>query len=560
MIRSNRILKLIAIVSIQYSSAQNLATPDPDSLYSKNFLYLSDAVYQNSADSTKFKIYLNAWLSKAKREHNHTELAATYRIIALKGPRESRVKYADSMIVVAKKTKNNLLIGNSYLTKGIAYYDRKELRKALDNYIQANYFISLTKDDDAIHMVKYSIALTKYHIGLYDEAIAIFNDCLEYFADENDRAYLNTLHSIGLCYNKIGDFENCSVINATGLKLSKEFNNTEMIPYFINSEGINQCSKRNFLVAVEMLLQSIAHIKDKKDFANEAITWFYIGKAYWELGQQSKAVSYFKKVDDIFQTNNYIRADIRESYLLLIDYYKAANNQNAQLNYVEKLLKVNQELNDNKYYLSNTVTKKYDNTNLLATKSAIEKALKLKNTIKSIIIALMLLATIILVYSYYNFRRKYRKKFHELMTRTTKHRKADAAAMKEALLDISDDVIETVIKNMQRFENKKEFLQKDLTQVKLAALLETNTRYIPKIVFHATGKTTIDYMCDLKIEYLVELLKTNSRVRNYTQKALGEQVGFGSTQNFTRAFKSCTGMSPTLFISELKRSEKEKEE
>ena len=171
----------------------------------------------------------------------------------------------------------------------------------------------------------------------------------------------------------------------------------------------------------------------------------------------------------------------------------------------------------------------------------------------------MIIIAVIMLYRYYSFRRKYRKKFQKLMTTTIKPHDTDSKKMKEVIPDINPEVIETVIKNMQRFEQKKEFLQKDLTQVKLAALLETNTRYIPKIVFHATGKTTIDYMCDLKIEYLVELLKKDSRVRNYTQKELGEEVGFGSTQNFTRAFKSSTGMSPTLFITELKRTLKENE-
>lgn len=134
--------------------------------------------------------------------------------------------------------------------------------------------------------------------------------------------------------------------------------------------------------------------------------------------------------------------------------------------------------------------------------------------------------------------------------------KSEPVTMKEALSDISSEVISEVIQNMKRFEEEKEYLQKDITQVRLAQLLNTNTRYLPKIVLHATGKTTIDYLCDLKIDYLVELLKTDSRIRNYTNQALGEEVGFGSTQNFTRAFKARTGITPTFFIAELKRSKK----
>lgn len=530
-----------------------------DSLDTKSFKYLSDAVNLNYKDSIRTNIYLEAWLLKAKLQADQQQLASIYKILIGRSPRKFRLAFADSMVVAAQKTRDDLLIGSAYLSKGIVHYDRKELKIALDYYLRADNYISRTDNSDAAYMVKYSIGLTKYHIGLYDEAIALFTQCMKYYSEENDRAYLNTVHSLGICYNKIGDFNKCSMMNATGLKASEDFEITEMIPYFINSEGINQFSKGKYYEAIKMLLKSIPIIKKKKDFANESTSLFYLGKSYWKLEQYDIAIGYFKDVDQIFQTHNYMQEDIRESYELLIEHYNKTKNEQAELIYVKKLLKVNQFLNDNKYYLSNKVTKEYDNTKLVATKTAIEKSLRRKNNTKSVIILSMVIIGAIMLYRYLIFRKKYRKQFQALMNAGKKPPNADPITMKEALSDINPEVVETVIKNMQRFEQKKEFLQKDLTQVKLAALLETNTRYIPKIVFHATGKTTIDYLCDLKIEYLVEKLKTDNRVRNYTQKALGQEVGFGSTQNFARAFKSYTGMSSTVFISELKRTLKEKE-
>ena len=541
----------------QYAGAQQNNAYITDSLDTKSFKYLSDAVNLNQKDSIRTHVYLEAWLLKAKLQADQRQLATVYKILISKSPRQFRLAFADSMVVAAQKTKDDLLMGSAYLTKGIVHYDRKELKTALDYYLRADNYISRTHNSDAKYMVKYSIALTKYHIGFYDEAIALFTQCMKYYSEENDRAYLNTIHSLGICYNKIGNFDKCSLMNATGLKASEDFEITEMIPYFINSEGINQFSKGKYYEAIKMLLKSMPTIKKKKDFANEATTLFYVGKSYWKLEQYDKAIGYFKEVDQIFQTHNYMREDIRESYEFLIEHYNNNKNEQAELIYVKKLLKVNQFLNDNKYYLANKVIKEYDNTKLAATKTAIEKSLRRKNNTKLIIIVSMSIMGFIMLYRYTIFRKKYRKKFQALMTKAKKQPNTDPVTMMEALSDINPEVVETVIKNMQRFEQKKEFLQKDLTQVKLAALLDTNTRYIPKIVWHATGKTTIDYMCDLKIEYLIEQLKTDSRVRNYTQKALGQEVGFGSTQNFARAFKSYTGMTSTLFISELKRTLKE---
>ena len=74
------------------------------------------------------------------------------------------------------------------------------------------------------------------------------------------------------------------------------------------------------------------------------------------------------------------------------------------------------------------------------------------------------------------------------------------------------------------------------------------------IAFNSYSKTSfyrLDYINDLKIDYVIELLKTENKYRNYTNKALAEEVGFGSTQNFTRAFKNRTDISPTYFVQKI---------
>jgi AraC-like DNA-binding protein len=77
-------------------------------------------------------------------------------------------------------------------------------------------------------------------------------------------------------------------------------------------------------------------------------------------------------------------------------------------------------------------------------------------------------------------------------------------------------------------------------------------KYASKIIARYRDKGTVDYISNLKIDHIIELLKNENKYRNYTNKALGEESGFGSTQNFTRAFNNRTGLSPTYFISKLK--------
>lgn len=92
-----------------------------------------------------------------------------------------RLKYADSMVQTAVKSRSPELIGSAQLSKGIVYYSQKNYVKAYDYYIKANESISKTENDYLIYKTKYHIAQIKYYLGFYDEAISLFNDCIEYF-------------------------------------------------------------------------------------------------------------------------------------------------------------------------------------------------------------------------------------------------------------------------------------------------------------------------------------------------------------------------------------------
>jgi AraC-like DNA-binding protein len=121
-------------------------------------------------------------------------------------------------------------------------------------------------------------------------------------------------------------------------------------------------------------------------------------------------------------------------------------------------------------------------------------------------------------------------------------------------IDLSPEVVTSILKKLEKFESTKKYLDKEMNLYKLASLLNTNTKYVSKIILKYREKGTIEYISDLKIDHIIELLKNENKYRNYTNKALKDEAGFGSTQNFTRAFNTHTGISPTYFIKELNKS------
>jgi AraC-like DNA-binding protein len=522
----------------------------PDSLSTKNYEYFSNNILYEEKDSIKENLYAQSWLAKAKREKNFGQMAQSYKALLYTSDKKLQLTYADSTLTAAKRTTDIELIGSGYITKGSVYYNRKEHINALDNYLIADEYISKTKNQYLIYKVKYVIAQIKYYLGFYDEATALFQECVNYFKEENDRAYLNSLHSLGLCYNRIGKYRLCSQMNQEGLTAGLRFKNLEMQSYFIHSEGVNQYFKHNYGDAIWKLTKVLPAVINNQDFANETTAYFYIGKSYWSQKLPEKALPYFKKIDDAFQKQNYIRPDLREAYEILIGYYQQQNNKELQLYYISTLLKADQVLNQDYKYLSGKIHKEYDTKKLLQAKTDVEQSMKYTRIVAFISITIMAAIMAILIYRHF----KNKRLFEELMNRKpeTSQSLVSVNNSKEIELDINPEVIATILKNLEKFERNKKYLEKDMTLAKMASLLNTNMKYASKIIARYRDKGTIDYISDLKIDYIVELLKNENKYRNYTNKALGEESGFGSTQNFTRAFNNRTGLSPTYFINKLK--------
>lgn len=521
----------------------------PDSLSNKDCNYFNEKINYKESDSLKERLYAQSWLAKAKSEKNDKQMALAYKSLIYKFDKKLRHLYADSSVTAAKRTNSAELIGSAYMTKGIVYYDDKKMMKALDNYLIAEDYISKTNDEYLIYKLKYCKALTKYYLGFYHEAITLFKECVTYFKEQNDHAYVNSLYSLGQCYSRVNKYQLSSQINQIGIKAAIQFEIFRMKSYFLFSEGINQSFKHNYVDAIKKLSLALPDIKSNKDFANETLAYFYIGKNYWSQNQKEKAVVYFKKVDVIFQQQNYISPELREAYELLIDYSLIKNDKKAHLLYVDQLLKIDQLLEHNYKYLSGKITKVYDTEKLLQTQRNLENS---NNSITVIAISTtVVLMSIISFLVYRHFRSK--KLFQELMNRQPETSKLFVAnGSKE--LDINPEVVAAILKKLEKFEISKKYLEKEMNLLKLASLLNTNTKYASKIIAKYRNKGIIEYITDLKIDHIIELLKSDNKYRIYKNKSLADEAGFGSTQNFTRAFKSRTGISPSYFCTELNKS------
>lgn len=536
-----------------------------DSLKNKSYEYLNSRIDSYEADTLKAIYYIDSYLAKAKKDKNFNEMVNAYSNMIFFVPENLKYAYSDSIVSAAKLTKDKNLIGSAYISKGNFYYSIKNYVQALNFYLKAGNYVS---DSDAYlqYELKYHIAGIKLHLGFNEEALVLLKDCVAFFKNSSDydyqRGYLNSLHSLGLVYNRLGKYDLSSETNEFALKEAERINVPLTSNYIIHSEGINQYFKKNYSIAIENIQKSLPAIKRNNDFANEAIGYFYIGKCYWDQNNPEKALVYFKKVDHTFADKMYIRPDLRENYELLVGYYKKKGDVKNQLYYINRLIKADSLLNANFKYMSGKIHKEYDTKSLRQAKLQIEKELAGKEKVTIFLycsIAFFFFLTLFFFYRYYTNQKQYRQKFEELMdSKKEELKKEELIEEKKEIerkeLDINLDVVHSILKELEKFEIKKKFLEKDLTLVHLASSFNTNSNYLSKVINYYRNKNYTTYLNDLRINYIVNLLKTESKFRNYTIKALAEESGFSTPQHFSKAFFSTTGIYPSYFLNELNKN------
>ncbi|KRD58694.1 histidine kinase [Flavobacterium sp. Root935] len=547
---------LLLLFIIKSLTAQNNPNRIRDSLTFKSYEYLDDRIYEYKNDSLKASPYLYAYLNKAKKEKNHEETVNAYQNILHESPMNLRLKYADSMVMAAAKSKSNELIGSAFLSKGIVYYSQKNYVKAYDYYIKANESISKTENEYLIYKTKYHIAQIKYYLGFYDEAISLFNECLAYFKKNQERPYLNSLHSLSVCYNKVGDYSRCSQTNTLGLAECERLKIPEMEFFFKHSEGINQYFLNNYYTSIQMLQEVLPHLNAMTEFANVSIANFYIGKNYWKLQLPAKAVPYFKKVEKAFIEKGYIRPDLREVFELMIKYYKKENNLKSQLYYMDQLLKADSVLTDNNRYLMGKIHKQYDTKEILLEKEKIQQQLvkeKYYDVILISVVVVLFSAVIYGTYNHFETKKRNKIKFDLLLEKNENSSIQKQSPEKFEITDIAQETVQQIIRHLEKFERDKKFLHKEATLAALTVRFNTNSKYLSKVIYHRSGKHFADYINDLKIDYLVELLRNSSAHRNYSISSLAEEAGFTSTPRLTNAFRSKTGISLSYFLKKLRK-------
>lgn len=88
----------------------------------------------------------------------------------------------------------------------------------------------------------------------------------------------------------------------------------------------------------------------------------------WKLGKKEVAVKYFEEIDKDYNETQKLDPQFRTAYELLIKYNDSIGNRDKQLDYINKLMKLDRSYEKNYKYLYTKINKEYDTKNLFLKK------------------------------------------------------------------------------------------------------------------------------------------------------------------------------------------------
>lgn len=539
-----------------------------DTLNKLSFEDIRLRLLDNIENKKIFKIYIDYYIKKAKSNNDIKNLIKGYGFKVEEYPFNEALKNADSMYYLIKEKEPKLLF-LYYYKLGNLYSGNRKNKKGLEYYLLA-YQNCQDCEQRYYYAIKMQIGVIRSTLGQDQEAISILKETEKYFKENSPKHYLFQQYVTAVAYNSLLELESAKQIIDEGIILSKKDTSQLMYDRFITTRGVNLYYRNEYKKALQLLHPILKNTKFvKEDFSDYAFVSYYIGKSYEGLKNKESALEYFKKVDSIFIKHNDIYTWNIDSYKFIIDYYKEKKDLKNQLIYTERLIKADSLLLNSSEYTFKKISKEFDIPNLILEKETIIKELKNRELFSKIVILVLILIISALCVIFFNNKRKNKAKIKLLKNDIEKYlsiqhkhfEEKNKIFISEPAINennteshgkMSDLAKENILTNLSLFEMNKDYINNNCSLENLAKDFNTNKTYLSKIINEDKGYSFSTYINNLRIDYVIQLLKEDKKIRKYCIESISEEVGYNNPKAFSKAFYERIQMKPSVFIKNMK--------
>ncbi|WP_260440486.1 AraC family transcriptional regulator [Elizabethkingia meningoseptica] len=115
-------------------------------------------------------------------------------------------------------------------------------------------------------------------------------------------------------------------------------------------------------------------------------------------------------------------------------------------------------------------------------------------------------------------------------------------------INISTETEEKILYHLNEFEKQEAFIDKEISLYSLANKFQCNTKYLSLVIKRHKNKSFVQYINDLRIQYVINKLNTDTNFSKFKIYYLAELSGFSSQRAFASAFFNNTQMKPLEYI------------
>jgi len=522
--------------------------------------------YYKAFDENEIKradYYADVYLRKAKKDDKHgLEHIHGHYFKHEVSTWNNALLHLDSIILISTYLIDDPKYPEyAYFLKAGIYFNQEDLKNTLDNYLLALKIAEKKGNEYMIAMCKNSIGILKAErVGQERGALRLFKESLEFYNTLKDKTdyshdYAVLLFSLSENYRRLNLLDSSSYYNAKGLDFCKEYNLAGMSPYFIYADGVNFFIKGFPKSAIDKLEMTLPEL----NLPNAIIAHYYLSKSYEELGDMHNKMKHLKALDSLQKGQSIYQVELIKGIEDLRAYYESINDSEKE-RYYSKRLRYLESIDKSDFKeLFETIDKEYDDKKLIDKNEVLQNQLKssTSSTQKLIYIITFLLLLIVSGFYYFHLRQqKIKRRFELIMNTDVLHNKSSKKARDTKKINISPEIITSVMDKLNKFEHEKGFLQANLTTNILSKIVQTNNKYLSKIIKHSKGKGIVTYINDLRVTHAMERLKNDPTFKTkFTIMAIAEEVGFSNPKSFNKSFDRVFKISAKDFIDELKNRE-----
>lgn len=504
-------------------------------------------------------------LQRSKLKKNPDYIFKAYRelgrIANIEGDYNKSIAYSKLAGKIADSLKNDDYLCATHLLKGTSLVYLGNDNEALKCYLKALEHAKKSKNIKYQIMARGNLAKVKRNIHFDEEALVMFKENLKLCKKnklDKELIGINTYLGLTGTFLTLSKPDSTLVYAEIGLTHATSNNDVEGQSYFFMDMGIAHFIKGEFDKAISYLKQAeeiTLGLNNKKRLVE---MYYYIGKSYAEMKVYDKAIQFLEHTKEtITKENSKNDTSIRfnphillKTYETLADVYKkqgnieASNTSFEQYNALDKI----KDSNRTTVYESLLKNVNKENEELISSESRLKEILK----ITFWIVGVILIFCFFFIWKYIKMRKKNKVIFEQLMKKI----EAESYQKKKAHITIRDKKVQEILMRLDKLETSLYFLNSNCSLQNVAKKIKTNTSYLSKIIGTHKQKKFTEYINELRIQYVLKRLKEDAKFRKYAIKNIALEIGYKSTNSFTKHFKAHTKLYPSFYIQTLNEKEK----